>query len=1155
MYKVIKNYCENEKTNGLFLMDLPTGFGKTHDVIQYIFDAVCDEKNKDKKFFFVTNLKKNLPEEKLRKLFEKNGRKEEFEQKFLYLNSNAELVIEGYKNSQKRTDRRPLKFRIPKDILEWEETQFFLQDLQDILIQRENKSNGEFANSSSLENTFATKIERDFRHKVEMQLRSEFKKLEDRKKAILQDERWCWLGELYESTKTSDKQIIFLSAKKFVTKNDTLVEAPYFFYTNKIMENAVVFIDEFDAAKSDFLDNIIEDGIRDKIDFIDLFIDIRAILQVKAFQKDLRRKSKWYQEKKYGWKPVESIIKGFRENADEIFERFHLSCDIRTNRDQDLSKNFLFQDSQYHTIANDSKFISVTHDPDEERNEIQISNECAADNSYSIQTMLSKVRGFVNFFQIGVWRLAYNLFSYRNENHIGDGEFSFEAAVNTVLKQFRLKDRHISYLKTQILQDVRKRGNENMAKDFDLKFFARGLRYYAFIDDVSNDLQSVVMMYAFNNTPEKILLNTCERAKVVGISATATIPSAIGNFNLSYLEEQLGDCFQRISVEDRNRLRAKFKSQQKGYDDKVKIHAELLGKEVRGCYDEKAWLNLFGEEEVALEAHGMVCNSVPDDDNGFHKERYYRIVQAYKKFYDNKGIHSFLCILTTHPKEYVCRGLNRKTLIDLFKFIDKNAEEKVCWLKTEGFDEEKKKISDALEKGGKRFVISAYQTIGAGQNLQYKIPSRLSRSLITVNDSREDDDKDYDAIYLDNPTNLLVNVNVDKLGQKDFVRFLFQMEYLQSNGEVSSDLAMKHVRKGFEAHSTQHKPIPRKGVEGVTNRLSVVLYATRSIIQAIGRMCRTNHKSSNIYVYADSRIAENIDRNVANNLILNREFETLLKEIDTNQTRAIIRPQLELKAEEKSIAVNGFISTMLKDSWSDIKIERWKFLRDFVLKHPTISKAELNRSGMNSFYTDLPRKMNVLYYNQEYDYRKVHVSFAPNRDFPCVESATECRLDKLMSWGGFRRFFEEHDYATAFEPNDCIMVPTLYNNIYKGALGEVIGHFIFSKMFNVELEEITDYTAFELFDFKVPDKPYYVDFKHWNVSSDIERDAMRAKISEKARKCGCEKALVVNILAERFFDCHKYDDGVEILAVPSLFFANDMQKNKDAIDRIRRFIG
>ena len=73
MYEVIKNYCENEKTKGLFLMDLPTGFGKTHNVIQYIFDASIKPENKDKKYFFITNLKKNLPEKQLRNLFEKKG--------------------------------------------------------------------------------------------------------------------------------------------------------------------------------------------------------------------------------------------------------------------------------------------------------------------------------------------------------------------------------------------------------------------------------------------------------------------------------------------------------------------------------------------------------------------------------------------------------------------------------------------------------------------------------------------------------------------------------------------------------------------------------------------------------------------------------------------------------------------------------------------------------------------------------------------------------------------------------------------------------------------------------------------------------------------------------------------------------------------------
>ena len=32
MYKVIKEFCEDGNTHGLFLMDMPTGFGKTYSV-------------------------------------------------------------------------------------------------------------------------------------------------------------------------------------------------------------------------------------------------------------------------------------------------------------------------------------------------------------------------------------------------------------------------------------------------------------------------------------------------------------------------------------------------------------------------------------------------------------------------------------------------------------------------------------------------------------------------------------------------------------------------------------------------------------------------------------------------------------------------------------------------------------------------------------------------------------------------------------------------------------------------------------------------------------------------------------------------------------------------------------------------------------------
>lgn len=69
MYQAIKTYCENGDTSGLFLMDMPTGFGKTYSVLKYIFEACQLEENRERRYFFITPLKKNLPIDDLKGFF------------------------------------------------------------------------------------------------------------------------------------------------------------------------------------------------------------------------------------------------------------------------------------------------------------------------------------------------------------------------------------------------------------------------------------------------------------------------------------------------------------------------------------------------------------------------------------------------------------------------------------------------------------------------------------------------------------------------------------------------------------------------------------------------------------------------------------------------------------------------------------------------------------------------------------------------------------------------------------------------------------------------------------------------------------------------------------------------------------------------------
>lgn len=112
--------------------------------------------------------------------------------------------------------------------------------------------------------------------------------------------------------------------------------------------------------------------------------------------------------------------------------------------------------------------------------------------------------------------------------------------------------------------------------DFDLSFYENGFRFYSFEDDVVHDMQSKIMMCSFQTTPEKILLRFCEKAKVIGISATATVPTIIGNYDLDYLKSKMQTAFLLPSEADKTRLRSDFSNSLCGYDN-VSINVGLLG--------------------------------------------------------------------------------------------------------------------------------------------------------------------------------------------------------------------------------------------------------------------------------------------------------------------------------------------------------------------------------------------------------------------------------------------------------------------------------------------------------------------------------------------------------------------------------------------------
>ena len=622
----------------------------------------------------------------------------------------------------------------------------------------------------------------------------------------------------------------------------------------------------------------------------------------------------------------------------------------------------------------------------------------------------------------------------------------------------------------------------------------------------------------------------------------------------------MGSAFSHISDDDFLRLSKEFENAQYGYKD-ITIHTELFD---GTDYSVSLWNKIFNDDELSEAAHRIVDISLADSttqkDNFFNHGRYFKIALAFKRFIDNTDIRSFLCVLNKHPK-HDDKKLSTTVLYELFRLITgrtiSEVRNMVFLLDGTDFDSKKEELLTRLANGEKLFVISVYQTIGAGQNLHYNIPAELDNTLINVNDRASSNKKDFDAIYLERPSNLTVNLNISNGAleeyDKDFVKFIFETEFLQENAEISEDTAWKYIKRAFEKRYCGKTYFDKN-----YRTQSVSYYATKQIIQAIGRMCRTNMKQQNIYVYADAQICEFFQVDIANKRLLNKEVTALIDEIIKYGASSAPMPDLIDKGKLCSGRVNKFINNMLHEDWDEKRMEQWEDLRVLVLKYPTATKEMLNSDfRFSQFYIQMDKPSNVYYYSQEEDYSKIEVSYSKSNSYPYEVSEKAAKLDRILMFKGLKESFESWKFATSFAPEEFSMSPALFNNIYKGALGEVCGKFWFKSVLNYSLESIKDPTTFELFDYRFKNLPVYVDFKNWHETTQFNEKESISKVIRKAKECKAECVIIANVLARDNYSTKvSHIDGITLVCCPSLMIDNisSVDTNIEAADIIRKCI-
>lgn len=387
MISILQNFLErNEQTSGLMILPLTTGSGKTHNVLNYIADFLTRER--EKKVFFITTQKKNLPVDKLKTLYEKTYKGNDFDARVLQIKSVVDCIKDNL------TDKLVTEIECSNEIISNSTNFKILSAVKNEMIKYG-------------ENDACRRAEQEFRNEIVKTLKKDaFEKNESLLSLIKNDKKWNWVGKLYPMVYTSERQVYFMSMAKFLLPYDTLVEPACRLIDSEWFKDAYVFIDEFDATKETMLDRIIEDK-GNNIDLISLARDmIKGLTYTEIPTVYTNNDNSRY------------IINKNIENLNSLCDEFSLKNIFKMSDGFKLNESFLFHDNNYWGQTTTERNLIIEPNRNLNQNIILSNSGNANSDCYKLPYLVSKIQNCLTYFQNGVTRIAQNYLNLKKDSNL-----------------------------------------------------------------------------------------------------------------------------------------------------------------------------------------------------------------------------------------------------------------------------------------------------------------------------------------------------------------------------------------------------------------------------------------------------------------------------------------------------------------------------------------------------------------------------------------------------------------------------------------------------------------------------------------------------------------------------------------------------------------
>lgn len=1068
-----------QSSQQLMLLNAPTGSGKTYAIIH----VLCVRCRTDPNFhaWFVSDQKKNL---KVADFIDAWGDEAQFYHHAAVLRGLVDTVDELLNN-----DPLPIALKTPvvADLLKT--LRFQLQTYHYADKQHAGVNTAYQALQQS-ESALRQALAADLAQRAGQSLPLDDTGIAAVQKWVREDagEIWRWFDRVYPTIDLEARQLYILTTSKFIlTYQPFFAETSQRFLDSRLLPGSLVVLDEFDATMKTLQQQEIEEALKLKLDLVRLFHRIQAALNnVTALPITVRERFE-----------DEAQLKQLQQAAGKLLKQYHLDLLYKTEQPI-VGTGFVINTPQRTIVSANRRWQARV---DEANNRVLLEQPDKSDqpdqSRLHFETMLIQlarfIRRFVNFITAQSQWYIQTTPSMTPQ----DAASSLYDALGFATDQIKTllaigQAWPVTYHQAPTARQWR--------------YQDEGLSVFSLTDADSHDLRTNISAAFLQMTPERYLLSVLKKAKVLGLSATATLPTVLDNYDLDYLKAQLdaglieGDqclapaTLQALDLAPRYAAAGvKVQAELAGWADSI---ADLVHKRYPKAVGD------FKALDIALKAQLNLIGESAE----YCRNRYLALIDSFIVFLQDSDMTSFLGLQEVLPKMQNYPEMDQPFLQQVFDSLQEALTDDDCELvvvaKTEASVE--KCVHDALQlvTNGKRiYLLSAYNTIGVGQDLQHDLGEGEAKRVrsIAPSDAAAADPRrkkaDLAGLYLGAVTHILPSgsFTMDAEG----VGMIVALERLYD----AYDIDYATLRQHFLALATDSPVRQPQAARSYT-----FSYA-RMIIQAIGRMHRTFNRMPKLRVLAHKDVLDKL-QNVLAPIFHSPELDALLALdpkplVDQTKSLQLIR-WVNLTADTRND-----LNRLLRGSRNNqAAADGYDRLRWEILRHPT--RDELPKDvRIGGQYLPNPKRFTQYLAQSHGD--------AANWIFGNGEeiSAAAAGFPTLLEYRGLSAAFAEANIPTTWAPHANILNPVQYRNLYRGALGEFAGRFIVEHEWGVALKRFADLAHHELFDYWCGNVAY--DFKYWRQAPKDTDGKQRTWVAQKLALLQADtgqpwQAVIINVI-------------------------------------------